>query len=51
VIRHARSGGAPTARCQPGAACGMPGGDNTLTGGPGAERERLTGGTSRQILF
>jgi hypothetical protein len=37
--------------CQPGTACGMPGGGSALTSGPGAEREKLTGGTSRQILF
>jgi hypothetical protein len=37
--------------CRPGTACGMPGGGSALTSGPGAEREKLTGGTSRQILF
>jgi hypothetical protein len=37
--------------CQLGTARGTPGGDNTLTSGPGAEREKLTGGTLRQILF
>jgi hypothetical protein len=34
-----------------GTARGMPGGGSALTSGPGAERERLTGGTPRRILF
>jgi hypothetical protein len=31
------------------ARCVAPGGDSALTSGPNAEREKLTGGTSRQI--
>jgi hypothetical protein len=34
-----------------GAMCGTPGGDSVLMSRPGAEREKLTGGTPWQILF
>jgi hypothetical protein len=42
---------ARTRLCQPSAARGTLGGDNALTSGPGARREKLIGGTPRQILF
>jgi hypothetical protein len=45
-FRH-RSGGSR----QPGTARSTPGGGSALKSGPGVERERLTGGTPRQILF
>jgi hypothetical protein len=37
--------------CRSGAARGTPDGDRALMSGPGAEREKLTGGTPWQILF
>jgi hypothetical protein len=42
---------APKRSCRPDAARGTPGGDSALMSGLGAEREKLTCGIPRQILF
>jgi hypothetical protein len=49
ALWRCRARGSAAAARRPSAAHGTPGGDGALMSGPSAEREKLTGGTLRQI--